>query len=216
MKTMRSDSLKTRIRLLEAASEVFAEKGFRNATHEEISHKANANVASINYHFGSKENFYVEAWKYSFEKSNKKHPPGGYALPDDPVEKRIRGRILSILERIIDPETHDIDIMHKEVSNPTGLLTEVFSKTVEPLDNDLKSLIKEYLGKGAGEEEINFCCQSIFGQCFTPLLHLRYKKRGSPMLRSSLNMLEMGVEKLADYITKFIFHGMDSFRRTSH
>jgi TetR/AcrR family transcriptional regulator, regulator of cefoperazone and chloramphenicol sensitivity len=214
MRKQRIDSVRTRINLLEAASEIFALKGFWNTTHEEICSKAGA-AASINYYFGSKESLYVEAWRYSFEKSNKKHPPDGNVPPTDSIEKRIRGRILSILERIIDPETHDIDIMYKEVSNPTGLLSEVFLKMVEPLDNDLKSLLKDYLGEGAREDEINFCCQSIIGQCFTPLLHLRYKKRGSPMLKSSLNRLEMGVEKLADYITRFVFHGIDSFRRNS-
>src|SRR4030042_4462080 len=98
MKKPRSDAINTRLSLLEAASEVFGKKGFWSATHEEICSKANANTAAINYHFSSKENLYVEAWKYSFIKSMEKHPPEGGALPGDPVENRMRGRILSFLQ----------------------------------------------------------------------------------------------------------------------
>jgi TetR/AcrR family transcriptional regulator, regulator of cefoperazone and chloramphenicol sensitivity len=46
----------TRLQLLEAAGEVFAEVGFRDATVREICRRADANIAAINYHFGDKEN----------------------------------------------------------------------------------------------------------------------------------------------------------------
>jgi len=65
----RKDAQETRQRLLEAAAEVFAQKGFWEATHAEICAKARANTAAVNYHFGSKENLYVEAWKHAFERS---------------------------------------------------------------------------------------------------------------------------------------------------
>jgi TetR/AcrR family transcriptional regulator, regulator of cefoperazone and chloramphenicol sensitivity len=215
MKKQRSDTLRTRLSLLEAANEIFAGKGFWNATFEEISHKANTNVASINYHFGSKENLYVEAWKYTFEKSLKKHPPDGGTLPSDPVEKRIQGRILSILERIMDTETHDLDIIHKEISNPTGLLFNVFSETVEPIDNAFKAIIREFLGGPASEELVDFCFNSIMSQCFISIISMRTMHKDAPIPPPNLKMLTMGAEKLADYIMRFIFHGINSFRQTS-
>jgi len=211
MKKQRIDTFRTRLSLLEAASEIFAVKGFWNATFEEICHKANTNVASINYHFVSKENLYVEAWKYSFEKSMKKHPPNGDALPTDPPEKRIRGRILSILESIVDTENHDFDIVHKEVSNPTGLLFDVFSKTIEPIDNDLKASIREFLGEGASDELVDLCFNSIMSQCFTPMLHLRFRQEVTPIPPPNTKIPDMDIEKLTDYFIQFIFNGINSF-----
>ena len=58
MKKERSDTRETRRRILWAASEVFAEKGFWEATSADICMKANANSAAVNYHFGSKENLW--------------------------------------------------------------------------------------------------------------------------------------------------------------
>ena len=63
MSAQRKDGLETRQRLLEPASEVFAQKGFRDATIAEICREAGANVAAVNYHFGSKGELYVEAGK---------------------------------------------------------------------------------------------------------------------------------------------------------
>jgi len=51
----------TKTRLLEAAGEEFADKGFGGATVRAICARAGANVAAINYHFGDKERLYIEA-----------------------------------------------------------------------------------------------------------------------------------------------------------
>jgi AcrR family transcriptional regulator len=215
MKKQRSDALKTRLNLLEAASEIFGKKGFWNATNEDICNKANANLAAINYHFGSKENLYIESWKYSFEKSMEKHPPEGGALPNDPAEKRMKGRILSFLQRIADPETHDIDIILKEMANPTGLLTEVIASTIELVDRDFISTLKELMGEGSSEELIGFCHMSLLSMCFGPMLHLRSVNEDDRTPRSGIMPLDLGVENLADHIIKFTLAGIRSFSETS-
>jgi AcrR family transcriptional regulator len=216
MRKQRSDALNTRLNLLEAASEVFGKKGFWSATHEEICSKANANTAAINYHFNSKENLYIEAWKYSFEKSMERHPLEGGSLPNDPVEKRMRGRILSFLQRIVDPETHDIDIMLKEMANPTGLLTEVIATISEPIDRGFILILKELIGDGASEEKIGFCYMGLLSLCFGPMLHLRsVNEDNTRMPKSDFMPLDLGAEKLADYIIRFTLAGIRSFNETS-
>src|SRR5262249_50988298 len=49
----------TRRRLLEAAGQVFAEKGVGRATGKEICERAGTNPAAVNYYFGGIEGLYV-------------------------------------------------------------------------------------------------------------------------------------------------------------
>lgn len=214
MRKQRSDAVNTRQSLLEAAGAVFAKKGFWSATHEEICNRANANLAAINYHFGSKENLYIETWKYSFEKSLEKYPTDGGSLSKDPVEKRLRGRILSILRRISDPESYEIDIMLKEMANPTGLLTEVIVSKMEPGKRDFDSIIREIIGKGVKEEQIGLCHMGIISMCFGPMLHLRSVNEDSQMQKPEFLPLDLGVERLADFIVRFSLAGIRSFSKT--
>jgi len=215
MKQQRRDAVNTRRNLLEAAGKIFAKKAFWSATHEEICGSAKANLAAINYHFGSKENLYVEAWKYSFEKSMEQYPPDGGVLSNDPVEKRFRGRVLSILKRIADPETYEIDIMLKEMATPTGLLTEVITVKTEPERRDFDSIIREIIGKGATEEQIGLCHMGIISISFGPMLHFRSVNEDSQIKQPQFSLLDLGVEKLADDIARFCLAGIRSFSKTS-
>lgn len=49
----------TKLALLQAAGELFAEYGLEGASIRAIAEKANANIAAINYHFGSKESLFL-------------------------------------------------------------------------------------------------------------------------------------------------------------
>ncbi|RLC17665.1 MAG: DUF1956 domain-containing protein, partial [Deltaproteobacteria bacterium] len=50
----REDGKETRRRLLNAACEIFAQKGYHNAKVADICKRAGANVASVNYYFRDK------------------------------------------------------------------------------------------------------------------------------------------------------------------
>jgi TetR/AcrR family transcriptional regulator, regulator of cefoperazone and chloramphenicol sensitivity len=213
VRRLRSDALNTRQSLLEAAGEIFARKGFWRATHEEICGKAGANTASVNYHFGSKENLYVEAWKHSYKKSVEKYPLEGDASPGDSAEKRLKGWVLSFLKRVSDPKTYAANIMLKEMANPTGLLKDVITPTIEPSDRVLSSAIKELAGNGASEDVVGFCYMSLLSLCFGPLLHRKSAKEPSQMPRHDF-ITGLGVEELADYIIQFSLSGIYSFNKT--
>ena len=53
----------TRERILAVAQKLFAEKGFEATSVRDITTEASCNVASVNYHFGNKENLYLEAFR---------------------------------------------------------------------------------------------------------------------------------------------------------
>jgi AcrR family transcriptional regulator len=54
---------RVRERLLDAAEELFCERGFGGTSVRDLAAAAKCNVASVNYYFGGKENLYIELWR---------------------------------------------------------------------------------------------------------------------------------------------------------
>ena len=48
-------SIETKIRILDAAEKLFAEKGLDATSHRDLTRAAGVNLAAVNYHFGSKQ-----------------------------------------------------------------------------------------------------------------------------------------------------------------
>jgi len=168
------------------AGEVFAEKGYRDATIAEICAKAEANIAAVNYHFRDKESLYREAWRQSLMESLKAHPPDGGVSPDAAPEDRLRGQINALLERVSDKDNKELSIMQKEMASPTGLLEEVIRKEIQPLGARIETIIRELMGADASDSQIKFCGISIFSQCINPAVirsgeeRHRQQEHGSP------------------------------------
>lgn len=160
----------TRNRLLKAAAEIFAEKGFRETTIADICAKAQANVAAVNYHFRSKENLYIDAWRYIFTQSIRKHPPDGGVDANALPEERLQGQITALLRRISDEENREFWFMQREIANPTGLLEEVLKEELEPLRQRTSSLLQELLGPHVTDQEVRFCEVSMLSQCINPMV----------------------------------------------
>ncbi|MBU1405879.1 MAG: CerR family C-terminal domain-containing protein [Proteobacteria bacterium] len=213
MRKQRSDGQETRRNLLAAAGEIFAAKGFRETTIAEICTQAEANTAAVSYHFGSKEALYVESWRYAFTRSLSIYPPDGGIPAEAPAEERLHGRIRAIMRRITDPQSHDFDIFHKEMANPTGLLATATQESMEQIFKGLTLLVCELLDKKTDSQEVQLCAMSIRAQCFGPLLHARCRKSVQGLPTTGFESLLENVEQLADHVTRFSLAGIRALRR---
>ena len=210
---MASNASKTRDRLLEAAAEVFAKKGFRDATVADICERAGANIAAVNYHFQGKENLYVEAWRDAFEKGLRKYPPHGGVDSSAPPEERLRGRITALLKRFLDPDTVEFDIIHRELGDPTGLLLEAPRRAIEPLRRETFKLVQELLGEKAGTGQVLLGVLTVMG----PLIHIAHRIRHgvgrngrSPNGPARLAM--RNPDSLIDHTVRFLLAGIREMR----
>jgi AcrR family transcriptional regulator len=57
------EAVETRDRILSVAERLFAERGYEATSVRDITAEADCNVAAVNYHFGGKENLYVETFR---------------------------------------------------------------------------------------------------------------------------------------------------------
>lgn len=201
----RRDGLETRGRLLDAAASCFAARGFDRVSVAEICRAAGANLAAVNYHFGSKENLYAEAWRHAFERSIEAYPLAGGVPPEAPPEERLEGVILALLHRLLDPAARDFAIAHQEIASPTGLLAEVMDRGMKPLRQALSGIVRDLLGARASEAHVELCAMSVFAQCVASFLHARrHRLTAAPPARSEPAELDV----LADHILQFSLAGI--------
>ena len=215
MKPMDNQGSGVQAQLLEAACKVFAEKGYRDATIAEICETAGANIAAVNYYFRGKETLYGEAWRLAFQRSLEAYPPDGGVPASASAEERLRGRISSLVQRIINPENHEFEIIRKELANPTGLLEEVMRESIEPLARSLSALVRELLGDNAPELQVRLCQMSIMAQCLHPMMRHRFQKlfADSPAQPNKTLPQSSGIEIIAEHIIQFSLAGIKEIRR---
>jgi len=157
---------RTRDRLLRAAGEVFAERGFRRATVREICRRAHVNIASVNYYFKSKQDLYADVLEYSWRQALRKYPEEGAEASAD-AEERLRRFVHTFLRRILDegrPAWFG-KLMAREIVEPTGALDRLIERAIRPLHETLGGIVRELLGRGASPGEIRRHVCGILGQC---------------------------------------------------
>jgi AcrR family transcriptional regulator len=197
----------TRLRLLRAAGEIFAEQGFRQTTVREICEKAGANVAAVNYHFGDKLGLYAAVVKHWFALAWEKHPPDGGLSPNASPKERLQVFIRSWLWRMMDngaPAWYG-RLIAREMADPTPSVTDaIIESHIRPHSQLLRSILIELLGPGISPRQIGMAAASIAGQCLF-YFHCRDTIRKlQPVLRFDAT----GLDDIASHITSFSLAGM--------
>ena len=199
----------TRRQLLEAAGEVFAEVGFRDATVREICRRAGANIAAINYHFGDKETLYLEVLRYAHGKALEKYPPLLGVAENAPPEKKLRAFVHSMLQRIFDsgPTSWHGKLMSREMIEPTAALDSLVEERMRPMVAQLWKIVAEILDCPVKDERVWLCSLSVISQCV-------FYKHCSPVVQrlfpDKMPQDDASIANLADHITKFSLAAMKS------
>jgi TetR/AcrR family transcriptional regulator, regulator of cefoperazone and chloramphenicol sensitivity len=135
-----------RQRLLNAAGEVFAEKGFKGATVRAISRLANVNVAAVNYYFRDKEHLYINTVKQAacglpVQAQDRPWPP------ETPPADKLRGFIRVMLAHFMNqnrPAWHTRIVM-REMTQPTSACAELVRESIAPAAAVLMEILDELL-----------------------------------------------------------------------
>jgi AcrR family transcriptional regulator len=119
---------RTRIRerLLDAGMQLFAERGFDGATVRAIVAQAEANEASINYHFGSKQQFHVDVLCHAYRETVGRST---WRIDDRCNSAADLQLLLSQLPHV-DRGRWFIRLLAWELVHPTGALRELWSREI--------------------------------------------------------------------------------------
>ena len=202
----RANLAATHQRLLEAAGEVFAEKGFRAATIRDIIQRADANIAAVNYHFGDKESLYAAVFRYA-RKCCEEQFPVDTAEGGTPRE-RLHGFVMSLLLRILDkgrPAWH-WQLMAREMMTPTSALDEMVENSIKPEFQFISRIVCDLTGMPAADARVPWCVNSVIGQ----VLFYRHAQAVVRRLHPKQKFDRKDLEALADHITEFSARALEA------
>lgn len=201
----------TRQALLEAAAEVFAREGFQRSTIREISQRAGANVAAVNYHFGDKEGLYAEVLKQQGELAQSRFPALAGLPAGAPPQAQLAAFIRSFLQRVLSEELANRHgrMMAREMVEPTAALDRLVREVIQPQANLLHRIVQDLLSPDADPATVRLCGLSIVGQVLF-YAHCRpVLTRLEP--RKAYDFIE--VERLSNHITQFSLAALQTFAR---
>jgi AcrR family transcriptional regulator len=200
------DPQDTRQRLLLAAGQVFASKGFEAASVREICQLAHVNIASINYYFGGpggKERLYIEAVKLAHKTSSEgeeipEWPPG------TPPAIRLRDFIRCIVSRMFAPaDPACFQLVMRELAFPSLAAQEVVREFIQPMAHTLREIIAELLPLES-EDVVLMHGFSVIGQ----ILYYRQNRPVSEMLFGKEHVDALTLDGVTRHITRFTFRAM--------
>jgi AcrR family transcriptional regulator len=184
-------------RLLLAAEAVFAEQGAATSVRE-ICALAKANIAAVNYYFGSKERLYIEAVKHA-------HLCGmhGADFPDwppgTPPVDRLRDFIRVMAVRMHAPASPmAMKLVMREMAHPTEAAAEVVRDHIQPIAFLLLDILRDML-PGADEERLLMIGFSVIGQ----LLFYRQNRLCSELIFGKEAVDRLTVGMVADHVSRF-------------
>ncbi len=191
----------TRIRLIDAAGPIFATKGFEAATVREICHRAGANLAAVNYHFGSKEGLYAATVRQAHPNRLEQRFVPEYA-PGTPPADRLRAFVGVLLSRLLELKTTDWQwrLLLREITDPTPMCREMLQGHFRAGFGALLGIIDEVVEPGVPPPRRHQIALSIVAQC------VYYRSAASiiPMLVDEEELAaHYHTEALADHVTRF-------------
>jgi AcrR family transcriptional regulator len=196
-----TDNEQTCDRLLQAAVEIFAERGFKDATVRDICAKAGVNAASVNYYFRSKEALYREALAFSFREADRKYPQDAAADSELPPEERLRQFVLPMVHRLMDDGHLGFHgrLVAREIADPTGALDHIVEAVMRPRFLALRDILPRLVGPGWDPADIDRLIHNIIGQC----LVYRHSRPLIERLCPEIIAGPEAIERTADLIVRF-------------
>lgn len=202
----------TRQKLLDSAALLFSEKGYACTSVAEICEAAGANIASVNYHFHSKEALYQEVIKYTYEQAERLYPL--FEAQETEVEKKLYQLILSLLKRILSTESKGnfYKLVAKEMADPTEASGTLITTIIMNKRARIQEVIKEIHQKPVSEELLFMMTHSIVSQCL--FLGVHERGRQHHLKRPPITFGD--AEAIARHITDFSLAGINCYGKGNH
>jgi AcrR family transcriptional regulator len=200
---LRSEEPDVRHRLLAAAAEEFAERGYEGATVRDIVARAHTNLNSVNYHFGSKQELYLEVFRHQVALSDAAHPQKPVANAEDDPEAALRAAVQLMVSFLLDPNSLLPRLYALELVNPSPAFSQ--ASTGGSNQRALTDAVRALLGAAANPKLVARCVRSVYSQC----AYFMFVRKVLPMVDPQFRYDDRAIEELTDHITQFALGGIE-------
>ncbi|MCK4729521.1 MAG: CerR family C-terminal domain-containing protein [Desulfobacterales bacterium] len=158
----------TKERLLNEAEGLFAQKGYDAVSVREITTAANCNLAAVNYHFGNKQNLYLEVFRARWvprARLLQEHFRKSLAAQGSPSPTAVAKALAEafLVGPLSDKERHrHHQLMVRELGQPTEAFELVADQVMRPFFKGLADMLRPVMPEGLGEERLILNILSIF------------------------------------------------------
>lgn len=206
--------------MLSEGARLFAGRGFTKVTVRDICAAAQANVASVNYHFGDKMGLYsevVESCLETLERTTRKAIAAGDA--GDP-ETQLREFIRALVGQLLAPQPGMPDtppvpgnvvqqLMMHEMANPTPMLDLIARRVMRPRMSYLCKVVGALMNRPPADRAVVNSAASVHALC----LMTKTLPSMTKMTRVDTALIEPpDAAELADHITRFSLAGIRELR----
>lgn len=163
------ESIQTRDRILQAATELFAKQGFRSTSIRAICEKAGTNVSAVNYHFRSKEQLYIEVFQTLFDGFRKPL----LAMPDqvhdaDSWRRALKEWVEYALRIGVSNQPPGVwitQLIAHERTNPTSAMPILYKQFFEPLKMAVERIVRMGMPRDTTDLDAHIVTISLLAQC---------------------------------------------------
>ena len=212
MKNHRNEQ--TRERILDEAEALFALKGYHAVSVREITGAARCNLAAVNYHFGSKQNLYLEVYRQRWlpraERVQQSFQNSLKAAPSPSAGTVVQSLARAFLEGPLSDEERQrhLRLVIGELSQPTKAFKPVIERVFRPLMGRLVEDLRAAMPADADEEQVILNAFSIMAMAL-------YFNLASPVIRAVLggNAGDGLKTRLVDHLVEFSLNGIAGGKR---
>ncbi len=207
-RALRTDGEATYTRILETAGELFAQSGFAETTNKAIAARAEVDLASINYHFGSRGGLYEAVLKAAHGGLVDTEALRVLGEADLPARDKLR----RLIEALVDGATADGDwrarVLAREILSPSSHLQTILQGAMVEKLPTLLGVLGQITGIAPGDPALLRCAVSVMAPCAMLLV---VGRNASPFAQ---NIRDMPRADLVEHLYGFAIGGLEAVGRS--
>jgi AcrR family transcriptional regulator len=199
---------RAREQLLEAAGEIFAEKGYGRATSKEICERAGMNSASVNYYFGGVEPLYTETLAHAHRRLVRIEALKDIATSDASPKQKLRAYIALIVRRLALPaKSWEMRLLSREIISPSPARETFVESELLPKLRGLRGIIAAFIGATPDDPVVGRTILTVVAPAL--ILAISHRSMLTHIIPGLVDPSEE-IDPLIDHFERFINAGLEA------